>query len=561
MPPAAVDVEVPAAAPPLAGAATAPATAPATATATAPATAPATTPRARRCCSSCGPPWLRTAYNVALLGLGWTFAAAGMFVQISATTLALAALRPGTPLATLAAACFLLTAAASLVPLSLLAARWGRLPVFFSATALAAGGAALQLGAAYAAARGRGAGGSSSSSTNGGAAPFAMLIAGAALQGPSFATANNYRFSAAEFVDSPRLRPRAISGVVCCAALAAALGPEAALATAGAVSGVPNAGSYAYLVALYAAQAAAVLLVDWRLLRERQAARAQGGAAADARRRAEEAAPLAAAADAEAGRAAGGDAPLKAAAVPPPPPPPRPPLPPPAAATPPPATPYRQLLLARDFVVASLCCAGAFAAMAAMMGATPLEIVGSGLGADVATKSVEAHVLAMYLPALVAGDVVRVLGVAPPLVGGFLVSMAGTLAFLGGDAAPPASAAPSFFAGMVLIGVGWSAAYVAASSLAASCYAAEPPARRLPVQAALDTGALLLVGFALGTASPLMRAGGFGWPGVVGLYAAINGALALLGVWWGLQRRRRRRRRRGSAASGQRGGGGGGGGG
>lgn len=506
MPPAAANVEVPVAAspPPLAGADTA-------AASSAAATA---TPRAGRRCS-CAPPWLRTATNIALLGLGWTFAAAGMFVQISATTLALAALQPGTPLATLAAAAFLLLAALSLVPLSFLAARFGRLPVFFAATALAAGGAALQLGAAYvasAAARG-------GTATSTAAAPFAMLIAGAALQCPSFATANNYRFSAAEFVDSPKLRPRAISGVVCCAALAAALGPEAAHVAVGAVRGVPYAGSYAYLVALYVAQAIVVLLVDWRLLRERQMEHMQA-AKADARRQSEEAAPLAAG-DAEAGGA-----------------------PKPAPLPAPPPTPYRQLLLTRDFLTAAICCAGAFAAMAAMMGAGPLAIVSAGLGAEIATKSVEAHVLAMYLPALIAGDVVRVLGVAPPLIGGFLISLAGTLAFLGGDA-PPTSAAPAFFAGMILIGVGWSAAYVAASSLAASCYAQEPPVRRLPVQAALDTTALLLVGVAIGSASPLMHVERFGWPGVVGLYAAINGALALLGLWWWWGGARWLRQRRG----------------
>jgi MFS family permease len=434
-------------------------------------------------------------------------------VQVSTTSLAVNALRPGTPLATVPLALFFVVAASTLVPVALLSRRTGRAPVFLAATALAVGGAALQLGAAYVAA------GSSATTT----APLAMLSLGAALQGISFSTANNYRFVAAEFIDHPPLRPRAISLVVCCAVIAAALGPEVSRLVVGAVPGVPYAGAYAYLMAIYGAQICALLLVDWRLLTLKQKEHAELAAAEALRRRRDEAEPLAA--------SRGGG----------------------STTSPPPSTihgtPYRQLLLTRDFITAAACCAGAFAAMAALMALTPLRVVSRGLGSELAAHSVVAHIAAMYLPALVMGDAVRVFGVAPSLVAGFLTLMAGTLAFLGDGGPVPSPAA--FYSGMILIGVGWSAAYVAASSLAASCYAAEPPARRFPVQAATDTCVLLLSGLAMGSATPLLRAEGFGWPGVVALYAAVNASMALLAVWWGVQRWVGGRRRGEAVASGR----------
>lgn len=456
-------------------------------------------------------PWRTAAANVALLGLGWAFAASGLFVQVSTTSLAVNALRPGTPLATVPLALFFVAAASSLVPLSLLARRTGRAPVFLAATALAVFGAALQLGAAYVAA--------AAAAGSGGTAPaLAMLSVGAALQGVSFSTANNYRFVGGEFVDDPSLRPRAMSLVVCCAILAAPLGPEVSRLVVGLVPGVPYAGAYAYLMALYGAQICCLLLVDWRALAVKQREHAEAAAAAEERRRRDEA-----------------KRPLNADAA--------------ASSPAPPApvvsrgTPYRELLLTRDFVTASACCAGAFASMAALMALTPLRIVGRGLGAELAAHSVVSHIAAMYLPCAVMGDLVRVLKVAPCLVGGFLTLMAGTVALFGdgrgGGGGSSSASVPSpaaFYAGMVLIGAGWSAAYVAASSLALSCYASEPPPRRFPIQATTDTCVLLLSGLAMGSATPLLRAEGFGWAGVVALYAAVNGAMAVLGVWWGVQR-------------------------
>lgn len=489
----------------------------------------------------------RTLVSITLLGLGWALAASGLFVQVSTTSLVVNALRPNTPLATVPIALFFFAAAATLVPLSLVARRMGRWAVYSLATLAAIGGAALQLGAAFVAAetarhqQTAAAGAATAAST---AVPLAMLSVGALLQGPSFASANNYRFAAAEFVDDDKLRPRAISLVVFCGILAAGLGPEVSRVVAPAVKGAPYAGSYAYLSALYAAQLVALACVDWRGLRERQAAHAQAAAAAEeakAKAGEEEARPLAERDEAE----------PTAAPSPPPPTPPR---------------PYRSILLTKDFAVAAACCAGAFGAMAALMALTPLRVVSSGLGADVAAHTVVAHVVAMYLPALLMGDAVRILGVAWVAVAGFAVLLAGTLAFLadgsggatgGGGALALGGLSPasSYFAGMILIGFGWAGAYVASSSLAASCYAAEPPSRRFPIQAAIDSCVLLVSGVAMGSATPLLRAEGFGWFGVVVLWACVDAALMVLAAWWGLGRwwgregggmRRRRRRTVGS---------------
>jgi len=491
---------------------------------------------------------VRTPLNVALLGLGWALAASGLFVQVSTTSLLVNALRPGTPLATLPIALFFLAAASALVPLSLLARRTGRAPVFLAATAAACAGAALQLGAAYAAAAAAVPSAASGAlPAAAAAAPLAMLSLGAALQGPSFAAANNYRFAAAEFVSHRPSRPRAISLVVASAVLAAALGPEAARRAAPAVPSAPYAGAYAYLAALYAAQLLALCCVDWGLLGERQAADAELGALEAARKSREEsgllALPAGAGAASEAAAAAAQAAEEGAGAKP-------------AAATAPQQqhqrqvpTPYRALLLTPDFVVAAATCAGAFASMAALMALAPLRVVGLGLGPDVASRAVVVHIAAMYLPALVMGDVVRVGGIAAPMAAGFATLLAGTLAFLGASPASPSpsASAAAAYAGMVLIGVGWAAAYVSASALAASCCSGEPPGRRLPVQAATDSCVLLLSGLAMGSATPLLRAEHFGWTGILALYASANGALLAVALGWGGRRRwlKARRRERG----------------
>ena len=121
-------------------------------------------------------------------------------------------------------------------------------------------------------------------------------------------------------------------------------------------------------------------------------------------------------------------------------------------------------------VPATVATACAWFAMAAVMGASPLRMADCGIATDGQTGYIAWHLMAMYLPALAAGWLVRPSARVPAILGGVACAVIGLFMV------SRAETGTQFGAALVLTGIGWSTTMVAATSL---LHAAGTPRRSL----------------------------------------------------------------------------------
>lgn len=112
-----------------------------------------------------------------------------------------------------------------------------------------------------------------------------------------------------------------------------------------------------------------------------------------------------------------------------------------------------------DFLTAASVACLSFFTMAALMAATPIAMADAGRSIDASTLVIEAHIVAMYLPSLFSGHLVRAFSAALMLVPGTLLLLLGSAVLF------VSTTNVIFFAALILIGVGWNFSYVSASSL------------------------------------------------------------------------------------------------
>lgn len=110
------------------------------------------------------------------------------------------------------------------------------------------------------------------------------------------------------------------------------------------------------------------------------------------------------------------------------------------------------------FVVGAVIAAMSFFCMAGLMAATPLAMAEAGFSVDDSTLVIEAHIVAMYLPSLFSGHLVRILGAPNMMVVGSLLIVGGT-AFLFFS-----EERFVFWVSLIAIGVGWNLDYVGSSN-------------------------------------------------------------------------------------------------
>jgi MFS family permease len=162
------------------------------------------------------------------------------------------------------------------------------------------------------------------------------------------------------------------------------------------------------------------------------------------------------------------------------------------AKTPGAVRPLGQLVRQPAFGVAVLAAIVAQGTMTLVMTATPLAMVACAHSVDAAAFVIQWHTLAMYLPAFVAGSLIARIGIVP-------VTLAG-LVLLGGCAAVAMTGVDlaHFGLALVLLGIGWSLAFVGATALVAETYG---PAERGKAQGLNDLlvfGAVAVASFASG---------------------------------------------------------------
>ena len=138
-----------------------------------------------------------------------------------------------------------------------------------------------------------------------------------------------------------------------------------------------------------------------------------------------------------------------------------------------PARSRMQMLRDPAIIVAIIVGMVSYALMNLVMTATPLAIVGCGYGVENSNNVITAHVLAMFVPSFFTGHLIARFGVMTIMTTGLIIlTGAGTAALFGVQLAD-ADAAPSllsFFAGLILLGVGWNFGFIGATTLLAKSH-------------------------------------------------------------------------------------------
>ena len=274
------------------------------------------------------------------------------------------------------------------------------------------------------------------------AGSFAGLCIACAVLGANQAFVHQYRFAAAENV-SPSRVGQAISLLLFVSLVSAFAGPELGRHGRDWVDGAPFAGAFLGLAAVHFL--AALLLAGYR--------------------------------DVGVAKQAGGGA----------------------------ERPLGRILAQRPYVIAVAAAAFGYAVMAMVMTAAPLSMHAKhGFALDVTAWTIEAHVVAMFLPSLVTGALIARFGVYVVMAAGVAVLAASAAAGWIGHSAP------HYVAALILLGVGWNFLFTAGSTLITTTYS---HAERFKAQGLNDLivfGTMALMTLAAGMLLELV-----GWRGLL----------------------------------------------
>ncbi len=134
----------------------------------------------------------------------------------------------------------------------------------------------------------------------------------------------------------------------------------------------------------------------------------------------------------------------------------------------------REMLSQPKIIVAIIVAMVSYALMNLVMTSTPLAVVGCGYETNTGADIVSAHVLAMYIPSFFTGHLVARFGTSRIMTLGLMILAAAGLASLAGIELADANAAPSlvsFYAGLILLGVGWNFGFIGATTMLANNHA------------------------------------------------------------------------------------------
>ena len=243
---------------------------------------------------------------------------------------------------------------------------------------------------------------------------FLWLCIGSALMGASASFAWYYRFAAADAAE-PAYRPKAISLVMAGGVIAGLAGPQTAKYAIDWFSPVTFAGIYVMVIAYSAV--AFVVLQALRIPRLTVEERKSGG------------------------------------------------------------RPLSQIARQPAFVVAIISSMFGYGVMTMVMSATPLAMLACGFQFDASATVIQAHVVAMFLPAFFTGHLIARFGVLPIIATGAFIQIGCALVNLAGIDFM------NFFIANILVGIGWNFTFVGGTTLLTTTY---DPSERAKVQASHD---------------------------------------------------------------------------
>lgn len=132
----------------------------------------------------------------------------------------------------------------------------------------------------------------------------------------------------------------------------------------------------------------------------------------------------------------------------------------------------RELLKDPRIRVAIICGMVSYALMNLVMTSTPLAVVGCGFTTTDANNIVSAHVLAMFAPSFFTGHLIARFGVER-IIGTGLITLAaaGTAALLGIGVGAGEPGLWSFYAALILLGLGWNFGFIGATTMLSASHA------------------------------------------------------------------------------------------
>lgn len=172
----------------------------------------------------------------------------------------------------------------------------------------------------------------------------------------------------------------------------------------------------------------------------------------------------------------------------------------------------------RPFLAAVLAGVLAFGAMVLTMYAAPLSLHGQGQGFATTARVLQAHVVAMFLPSFFTGTLVKRIGPGRGMAAGLACFGATVAIDLQG------TAVANYYAGLVVLGLGWNLLFLSATTLLARSHAGADKASAQGVNEVVTGSAGAAAAFLAG---PTFAA--IGWENLNLLVAALL-ALGALGL-------------------------------
>ena len=175
-----------------------------------------------------------------------------------------------------------------------------------------------------------------------------------------------------------------------------------------------------------------------------------------------------------------------------------------------------------------VCGVASYALMNLMMTSAPLAMFDCGHTVSDAALGIQWHVLAMYAPSFFTGSLILRFGVAKMAASGLVLLALSAVVGLSGITVA------HFWTALILLGVGWNFAFVAATTMVTDCHR---PEERNKVQAFNDF--LIFGSMAIGSFASGSMLAHYGWylVNVVMLpVVAVSGALL---IWLTLRERAR----------------------
>jgi predicted MFS family arabinose efflux permease len=152
------------------------------------------------------------------------------------------------------------------------------------------------------------------------------------------------------------------------------------------------------------------------------------------------------------------------------------------------------------FVVAVLCGAFSYGVMNLLMTATPLAMGVCGHPYAAAAMVISSHVVGMFAPSFVTGDLIRRFGVLNVMLAGVAVNLVCIAVALAGIEVA------HFWWSLVLLGVGWNFLYIGATALLTETYR---PAEKAKAQGANELAILAIMATSSFASGMILEANGW----------------------------------------------------